>query len=107
MYLLLLLSACSFSLPSEASLLQKRKPTLPPTVSSVDILGTTFDSKFPNVYRDNGGGGNISGINFVVFADTTITSGGPNGAMTSFASNTIAAMVHVCFPTSLKAADPN
>ena len=51
-----------------------RRASLPPQYT-YQIIGNS-SSTFPNVYRDGGGGGQINGLNFVVFADGTETTGG-------------------------------
>jgi hypothetical protein len=73
-----------------------RWSTTVPQVASIRELGTTYDNDFPNVFRDNGGGGNLNGINFIVFSDTAVTDGGAGGALTWFVSNSIAAINYVC-----------
>jgi len=75
--------------------LPKRSGTLPPVVSSVNLLGTAYDNNFPNVYRDNGGGGKVNGLNLIVFADTSVTNGGRNGELVYFVSNSVAVMNYV------------
>jgi hypothetical protein len=84
--------ASQISLQEDAAI--ERRSTVP-TVASIVQLGSAYDPNFPNVYRDNGGGGNLNGINFIVFADTGVTNGGPNGALTWFVSNSIAAIDYV------------
>jgi len=81
---------------------EKRSGTLPPVVSSVDLLGTAYDTNFPNVYRDNGGGGKVNGLNLVVFADTSVTNGGRNGELVYFVSNSVAVLDYVNFPSLQK-----
>ncbi len=75
-------------------LLSLASAALPPSYT-VTELGTTFDNNFPNVYRDNGGGGSVGGINYVVFSDTAVTNGGRNGDLVYFVSNSIAVMDYV------------
>ena len=65
------------------------KRSLPPSFVVEDI-GTTNDTAFPNVYRDGGGGGLISGKNIIVFSDTSTTTGGPSDSLKYFTSNSIA-----------------
>lgn len=86
---------------------EKRSAALPPGVSSVKFLGNAYDNNFPNVYRDNGGGGNINGVNFIVWSDTSTTNGGPNGALTSFVSNSIAALEYVSNTSYALNAEPD
>lgn len=84
----------------------ERRSTVP-KVASIRELGTAYDTNFPDVYRDNGGGGYLNGVNFVVFSDTGVTNGGPNGDLTWFVSNSIAAMDYVrhsphSFPSEMR-----
>lgn len=94
---LLNLSAPAVEPDVRASTFLEKRSTVP-KVESIRQLGTAYDPNCPNVYRDNGGGGQINGINFIVFSDTGMTNGGPNGNLTWFVSNSIAAMVYVCYP---------
>src|ERR1700753_3362713 len=59
------------------------------------LLGRSI-STFPNIFRDGGGGGQIGGTHFVVFADGIKTSGGyprdDNSNMLGFRSNSIASV---------------
>lgn len=91
------LSARTFEPAVQIDTAIERRSTVP-KVASIRELGTAYNTNFPNVYRDNGGGGNLNGINFVVFSDTGVTNGGPNGALTWFVSNSIAAIDYVSRP---------
>lgn len=68
--------------------LQKRAPQ-----ASVQLLGQTT-SNLPNIYRDGGGGGKISGANFIMFSDGIYTTSGvPQDNLSNwanFTSNSIA-----------------
>ncbi|KAM7211181.1 hypothetical protein V8F06_013440 [Rhypophila decipiens] len=88
LYLLLLLGAsiCCIAV----SLSQRASPR----ILNIQSLGTTT-SNLPNIYRDGGGGGKISGINFIIFSDGLYTSGGvpksDNSNLLNFSSNSLAA----------------
>lgn len=68
--------------------LEKRAPK-----ASVQYLGVT-SSNLPNEYRDGGGGGQINGLNFMMFSDGIYTSSGvPQDNLSNwanFTSNSIA-----------------
>jgi hypothetical protein len=68
--------------------------TLPPRFTH-QLLGNSISS-FSNIFRDGGGGGQIGGTHFVVFADGIKTSGGypcdDSSNMQGFQSNSIASV---------------
>jgi hypothetical protein len=70
------------------------RTALPPSFT-YQLLGNSTSS-FSNVYRDGGGGGQVGGTNFIVFADGIETTGGyprnDNSNMRGFQSNSIAAV---------------
>ncbi|KAK3331505.1 hypothetical protein B0H66DRAFT_98761 [Apodospora peruviana] len=59
--------------------------------ASVVSLGF-LTSNYPNIYRDGGGGGQVNGLNLIMFSDGMYTSGGvPNdNNLRNFTSNSIA-----------------
>jgi hypothetical protein len=82
---------------------QRRGAALPPKYTVNELDGFANQSSFPQVYRDNGGGGNINGVNLVVFSDTSVTpdGSGRNGELIHFVSNSVAAMQYVSVLFSL------
>ena len=77
--------------------IQRRGAALPPKYTVNELDGFANQTSFPQVYRDNGGGGNINGVNLVVFSDTSITANGAGrfGPLEHFVSNSVAAMEYV------------
>jgi hypothetical protein len=77
--------------------IQRRGAALPPKYTVNELDGFANQTSFPQVYRDNGGGGNINGVNLVVFSDTSITANGAGrfGPLEHFVSNSVAAMQYV------------
>jgi hypothetical protein len=77
--------------------IQRRGAALPPKYTVNELDGFANQTSFPQVYRDNGGGGNINGVNIVVFSDTSITADGAGrfGPLEHFVSNSVAAMEYV------------
>jgi hypothetical protein len=77
--------------------MQRRGAAFPPKYTVNQLDGFANQTSFPQVYRDNGGGGNINGVNLVVFSDTSITANGAGrfGPLEHFVSNSVAAMKYV------------
>jgi hypothetical protein len=83
--------------------IQRRGAALPPKYTVNELDGFANQTSFPQVYRDNGGGGNINGVNIVVFSDTSVTADGAGrfGPLEHFVSNSVAVMEYVSVLFSL------
>lgn len=71
------------------------RASLPPVYTVTD-LGLSQNPGYPNLYRDGGGGAKLNGVNLIVFSDSFVTDGAPDGNLRTFVSNTFAYTGFVC-----------